>query len=214
VSREVAGRDTTAAIVLAGGASSRFGADKLAAELDGRPLLHHAVSAVDEVAGTVVIVVAPDAGAPAMPPIRADAVVARDSAAFQGPLAGLSAGLAALPPAIDRALLVGGDMPSLVPEVLEVLLTALDAHPAFGAAALEADPPASLPIALRPTVLAPAATALLAEGRRALRGVFDRVPTVVVPAAAWRALDPDARTLRDVDTPQQWPAPPADPCRG
>ncbi|MFN8623891.1 MAG: NTP transferase domain-containing protein, partial [Chloroflexota bacterium] len=47
------------AIVLAGGRASRFGADKLAASLDGVPLLHHAVRAVSAVPGaTEVIVVA------------------------------------------------------------------------------------------------------------------------------------------------------------
>ena len=38
------------AIVLAGGASTRFGRDKLAEPVDGRPLLHHAAEAVAAVA--------------------------------------------------------------------------------------------------------------------------------------------------------------------
>ena len=62
------------AIVLAGGASSRFGSDKLAAELDGRPLLHHALEAVAEVAGRIIVVVSPDAAAPSMPPALVDRV--------------------------------------------------------------------------------------------------------------------------------------------
>ncbi len=193
-------RDVTAAIVLAGGASSRFGADKLAAELDGRPLLHHALAAVDEVSRTIVVVLAPAAEAPAFPGLRARVLVAHDAASHRGPLAGLAAAVAVLPAGIDRALVVGGDMPSLVPKVLEMLLAALDADAALGAATLEADPPASLPMALRPVVSGSAVTALLAEGRLALRGVLGRVPSAVVPGAAWRAFDPAARTLRDVDT--------------
>jgi molybdopterin-guanine dinucleotide biosynthesis protein A len=196
----VSPRSVTAAVVLAGGASSRFGADKLAAELDGRPLLHHALAAVDEVAASVVLVLAPGASPPALPRLRARVVVAHDSAAFRGPLAGLAAGLAALPPGIERTVLVGGDMPALVPAVLDALLAALDADPVLGAATLEAEPPASLPMALRPGPVAAAAAALLAGDRRALRSVLARVPAVVLPAGAWRALDPDGATLRDVDT--------------
>jgi molybdopterin-guanine dinucleotide biosynthesis protein A len=196
----VSARETTAAIVLAGGASSRFGADKLAAELDGWPLLHHALAAVDEVAATIVVVLAPDAAAPALPTLRARLLVAHDLATHQGPLAGLAAGLAALEAGVQHALLVGGDMPSLVPVVLRLLLGALDADPALGAATLEAEPTASLPMAIRPSLAGPAAGELLAEGRRALRGLLARVPATVVSAAEWRALDADAVTLRDVDT--------------
>jgi molybdopterin-guanine dinucleotide biosynthesis protein A len=57
-----------------------------------------------------------------------------------------------------------------------------------------------LPLAVRPSLAAPAVTGLLHEDRRALRGLLARVPSAVVPAQAWRALDPDGRTLRDVDT--------------
>lgn len=193
-------RDAVAAIVLAGGASSRFGADKLAEELDGRPLLHHALVAVDAVAGVVVAVLAAGADLPPVPSLGARLIVAHDAVSHQGPLAGLAAGLASLPPGIDRVLLVGGDMPSLVPEVLEALLAALDADPALGAATLEAEPNAVLPMGIRPALVAPAAASLLAEGRRALRGVLGRVRSAEVPASAWRRLDPVAQTLHDVDT--------------
>ncbi len=193
-------REVTAAIVLAGGASSRFGADKLAVELDGRPLLHHALAAVDEAAATTMLVLAPGAPAPTLPTLRGRVLVAHDAATHQGPLAGLAAGLAALPPGIERAVLVGGDMPTLVPAVLDALLAALDAEPALGAATLEAETPASLPMALRPQLVRPAVEALLAADRRALRGLLASVPSAVVPAVAWRPLDPEAQTLRDVDT--------------
>ncbi len=198
-------REDAAAIVLAGGASSRFGADKLAASLDGRPLLHHALVASDDVAATIVLVLAPGAGSGALPALRARLLVANDPAVHQGPLAGLVAGLAglaAVAPGIDRAIVVAGDMPWRVPAVLGALLAALDADPALGATTLEAEPAAILPLAIRPSLVAPAAAALLADGRRALRGVLATVPAAVVPAAAWTALDPRRLTLRDVDLPR------------
>ena len=192
-----------AAIVLAGGASSRFGSDKLAADLDGQPVIHHALAAAADVADAVVLVIAPDAPEPPLPPgLASRVVIARDDALHQGPLAGLLAGLAACPPDTEVAIVVGGDMPSLQPDVLRLLAAAIAADPSLGGATLEADPPAILPMVVRPSVASPATAALLAENRRALRGLFTAVPWFVVAAAKWRALDPDARTLRDIDTPE------------
>ena len=92
-------------------------------------------------------------------------------------------------------------MPTLVPAVLALLAGALARDPSLGVACLEAEPVSPLPAAVRPSVAGPAAEALLAADRRSLRGLLAAVPTVVVPAADWRALDPDGATLRDVDTP-------------
>ena len=108
-------------IVLAGGRSTRFGADKLAARIDGRPLLHHAILAVASVADEVVVVIGSDGARPSLPtdadvPVR----VVRDAIAGRGPLAGLAAGLEAAHGSL--ALLVGGDQPWLSPAVLAELL--------------------------------------------------------------------------------------------
>lgn len=191
------------AIVLAGGASSRFGSDKLAAELDGRPLLHHTLSAVSQVAHVIVVVIAPGAAEPVVPD-RLDLRVefARDAGTHRGPLAGLAAGLSAPGTAnADIALVVGGDMPWLEPAVLRLLAQRLAANPDAGVATLEADPMPSLPMAVRAATARPWVDGLLADDRRALRGLLDRLPGLVVPAMAWRALDPAANTLRDVDRP-------------
>ena len=115
-------------MVLAGGRSSRFGEDKLVAEIDGRPLLHLAIDAVAGVVDEIVVVVGADALAPVLPPhVPVPVVVARDAVAGQGPLAGLAAGLAAA--SHPLALLVGGDQPALRPALLRELLRRLDEGP-------------------------------------------------------------------------------------
>jgi molybdenum cofactor guanylyltransferase len=189
------------AIVLAGGASTRFGSDKLATLVDGRPLVHHALAACSIVAGRIVLVLAPDPAMPDLPPSLAGRIViVRDPAPRRGPLAGLATGLDAIGGA-DVALVVGGDMPTLIPDVLGLLAGHLASNPALAAVSLEADPRSPLPMAVRPALAMPVAQALLAADRRSLLGLLERLRSAVVPAATWRAVDPDGRTLADVDTP-------------
>lgn len=193
---------SVAAIVLAGGAGARFGADKLAASFRGRPVLDHALLAVDAIAEVVVLVLGPGTAVPPLPGgPRAPVIVARDVVAHQGPLAGLAGGLAVLPAEVERAIVVAGDMPTLVPAVLHALLDALAADASLGAVTLEVDPVSPLPAALRPPVAGPAVVALLAADRRSLRALLEAVPAATLAAATWRAIDPDAATLRDIDTP-------------
>jgi len=183
------------AIVLAGGKASRFGRDKLAEPLLGRPLLHHAVAAVQAVATDVIVVVAPEGTID--PP--AGARVVHDARAFEGPLAGLAAGLAALDPAVDRLVVVAGDMPSLEPTVLARLLEALG--PSTEVALLELDGRAlPLPMALRPAAAMAVAGRLLASGERRLRALPEALAAHVIAEATWRLDDPGGATLRDIDT--------------
>lgn len=213
------------AIVLAGGASSRFGSDKLAASLDGRPLLHHALEAVGVVADRIIVVIGPETPSPSVPQeLAARVVFARDAAAHGGPLAGLAAGLAAaVTPAGDEApriigtrsgrdtriaLVVGGDMPALVPAVLRLLVERLAAEPALAAMTLAAARPAPLPAAVRPDVVRAAVDAILdSGGRRSLLAPLGIVPSATLAAEEWRALDPEGDTLRDIDTPADLPQP-------
>ena len=191
-------------IVLAGGASSRFGSDKLAAPLDGRPLLDHALLATTEVVEQLILVLAPEAPVPPLPEsIAARISVARDLDRHQGPLAGLASGLSSdAASAADLALVVGGDMPSLAPAVLTLLVKRLAAEAALAAMTLDASPPSPMPLAIRIAPASAAATTLLAQGRRSLRSLLDAVSSSTVRSADWLPLDPDGRTLRDVDTPE------------
>jgi molybdenum cofactor guanylyltransferase len=189
------------AIVLAGGRSSRFGRDKLAEPIDGRPLLHHAIVAVQAVADEIVVVAAPDHDPDVPEGIR----VAHDDAAFEGPLAGLAAGLEVLGADIDRVAVVAGDMPSLRPAVLSRLLAALS--PSLDLALLEVSgEPAPLPMAVRRGVAVVAVQRSLASGERRLRSIAGVLRTAVIDESIWRLDDPDGASLRDIDTPADLPA--------
>ncbi len=188
------------AIVLAGGRSARFGRDKLAEPIDGRPLLHHAIAAVRDVATDIVVVAAPDAN----PDLPDGVHLAHDPVACEGPLAGLAAGLAALDPAVDRLIVVAGDMPTLVPAVLQGLLDTVASGPDAAILGLDGDTP-PLPLALRRRRAQAAVGTLLDAGERRLRAISNVLDAQVIPEATWRLDDPSAATLRDIDTPGDLP---------
>ncbi|MEA2194880.1 MAG: hypothetical protein QOG42_1314 [Solirubrobacteraceae bacterium] len=108
-----------AAVVLAAGSGSRFGGAKQLAELDGIPLLEHALRAVEAVPAIERIVVVLGA--------RADEILAGvDFGAAEpvvcadweeGQAASLRRGIAAVAGA-DAAVLTLGDMPRITPQVI------------------------------------------------------------------------------------------------
>lgn len=189
---EEAGR--IGAIVLAGGRSSRFGRDKLRELIDGRPLLDRAVEAAVAVASDVVVVVGPGVWRDVPAPAR----IVHDTDAYQGPLAGVAVGLAALGPDVDRVIVVGGDMPSLAPRVLQRLVDHLGETVSAVLLGAEGGAP-PLPAVYGRGAASVAAQALLAAGERRLRALPERLSASVMPASEWAADDPTAATLRDID---------------
>jgi molybdenum cofactor guanylyltransferase len=187
------------AIVLAGGRSVRFGRDKLVEPIDGRPLLYLAAEAVAAVAPDIIVVAPPDA----VRLLPDSARLAHDEAPFEGPLAGCMTGLlAAREPLV---IVVGGDMPSLEPAVLALLIRALVASSAEAAVLEHRGRRQQLPFAMRTGTGTDAARRLLAQGERRLGALMDRLSVRVLSEDEWRPLDPDARTLRDVDEPGDLP---------
>ena len=202
-------RTSVTGIVLAGGRSTRFGADKLAAIVAGRPLLHRAIHAVAEVADEVVVVLAPDAPVPALPErLAPPIVIARDLVAGRGPLGGVAAGLAVA--RHPRALLVAGDQPFLRVAVLRALLHVLDdgeaPDPPDVVVLGDGDSLWPFPVALRAATVRPAAARALAGPDLRLFTLFGRLRLARVPEARWRELDPGGDSLRDVDTRDELPS--------
>ncbi|MGH2641575.1 MAG: molybdenum cofactor guanylyltransferase [Actinomycetota bacterium] len=182
--------------MLAGGRSRRFGRDKLAEEIDGRPLLHHPVLRLLDVCDRVVVVIGVDTEEPAMP-AGASVTFARDATADEGPLRGLAAGLEV----VDStwAVVAGGDMPDLQPTVLRELLRAAWETAAVAVVLSDGGDARPLPCVVRAEPAADAVAVLLGSGRRRLRDLHSAVRTVVVDEPSWTALDPERRTLVDID---------------
>ncbi len=185
-------------IVLAGGRATRFGADKLAHDYRGQPLLHHAIHRLAEVCDDVVVVLAPGADRTGLPPgVR----VVNDATEGEGPLSGLHTGLLAAVRS-DAVVVAGGDMPDLQPAVLREMLRVLDEAEVDAVALADGGRTRPLPCVLRTWPAADLTHTLLHAGRRRLRDLLDAARTAVVDEATWTALDPDRRTLFDVDEPE------------
>jgi molybdopterin-guanine dinucleotide biosynthesis protein A len=182
------------AVILAGGRSSRFGRNKLAEPVDGRALLDHVVEAVRPYASEILVIAAPGA----TPRLPEHTTLLHDPVAFEGPLAGLLAGLrAAAQPAV---LVVGGDMPTLVGAVLDSMLDELDAPDIEAVVLAHEGRSRPLPMALRRDRALAGTARLVDAGERRLRALPGALTTRVVPEETWRALDPDGLTVRDIDT--------------
>ena len=119
----MSGTAAVAAVVLAAGRGTRFGqTPKLLAELDGKPLVRHAVEAALGAGLPTLVVVGH-----AEPEIRAalldlPVTILSNPAYADGLSTSLKAGFAALPLGIEGALILLGDMPRVRPGLLRLLV--------------------------------------------------------------------------------------------
>jgi len=155
-------------LILAGGASRRFGHDKALAELAGVPFVALVHAALAGHASEVLIATGTE---PRAYPVAARVVL--DPVADAGPLAGLVAGLeAAETPWLLSAAV---DLPYLTPAALRPLLAAAS-DDADVLVAVDADGRRQPTVALwRTRTAAPAARGCLTEQRLALRDLLGRV---------------------------------------
>jgi molybdenum cofactor cytidylyltransferase len=126
-------RPKLAAIVLAAGRSSRMGGpNKLTQQVEGRPLVRHAVeSALAAGLAETVVVVGHQSGAVERALDGLDVRIVENPDFVDGLSTSLKAGLSALGPDIDGALIALGDMPRVSPALLGRLVAGFD--PAQGA---------------------------------------------------------------------------------
>ncbi|MEN1678842.1 MAG: molybdenum cofactor guanylyltransferase [Planctomycetota bacterium] len=180
-----------AALVLAGGRSSRMGRDKASLPWGEGTLLSATVdrAAMATGSGPIACVAAPDQS---LPPMPGGVEVARDRSQGRGPLEALAAGLHALAGRAECALVVGCDTPLLAPAVGRLLLERLGDHDAAVAVAGGRRQPL---LAAYRVNLAPTADEVLAGGRSSLHALLDRVRVTEVCEDDLRRVDPDLRSL-------------------
>jgi molybdopterin-guanine dinucleotide biosynthesis protein A len=158
--------------------------------------LHHALVRLAEVCDEIVVVLGPEASVPALPDL-AGVRLARDDMEGQGPLAGIAAALRTI--GTTFAIVAAGDMPELQRSVLALMLGA--AADADAVALADDSDVRPLPCVVRVGRAATIAPALLRTGRASVRALLDQLHVTAVDEETWTALDPERRTLFDVDEP-------------
>lgn len=185
-------------IILAGGRSTRMGADKATLDWGGVPLVVHVAGILRSVAeGPVVVVSSPGQE---LPPLPAGVEVAVDAVSGQGPLEGLHAGLVALEGRVGAAFVTGVDAALLTSQVVAGLAAALGSSEIVAPVLDGRVRP--LPGVYR-VALASRVGGLLEIGVRALHSVLDGTDVVALDDARLRALDPSLASFTRINTPAE-----------
>ena len=180
--------------MLCGGKSTRMGVPKATLPFGPETMLQRVVRLLGTTVSPIVAVAARDQELPALP---ADVIVARDEREARGPLEGLRAGLKALPESVDAAYVTSCDVPLLEPAFVEHMLALLGEH---DIAVMEIDGfTHPLSAVYRRAVLSHVEE-LLAQDRLRPAFLFDAVRTRRVSPGEMRGADPDLRTLRNLNT--------------
>ena len=187
-------------VILCGGKSSRMGRPKAWLPAGPETMLQRVTRILGEVVRPIVVVAAPDQE---LPPLPAGVQVVRDPEEGRGPLQGLATGLQALTGLADAAYVSSCDVPlvqvAFVRRMIDLLgdhaicVPEVDGfrHPLSGVYRLE---------------VGEIAQKLLAENRNRPAFLFDTVATRFVDEPFLREVDPDLRSLRNVNTPQDYEA--------
>lgn len=184
----------TGGIVLCGGKSTRMGTPKATLPFGPETMLQRVVRLLGSVVDPIVVVAARQQTLPELPD---DVIVALDERDQRGPLEGLRAGLKAFPNPVDSAYVTSCDVPLLVPGFVTRMIELLGDH---DIAVMEIDGfPHPLSAVYRRTTL-PQVEALLERDQLRPVFLFDAVRTRRVRPEEMTSVDPELRTLRNLNT--------------
>jgi molybdopterin-guanine dinucleotide biosynthesis protein A len=170
-----------------------MGRDKATLPFGDETLLERVVRRVKPAVDEVVVVSRPGQDLPALEGV----VHAHDEVLDRGPLGGLLPGLRAT--SADAAFATACDVPFLKPEVVDLLFGALGDE---AVAVAEAEGRLHPLAAVYRREVAPEIERLLVADRLRPVYLYERVPTVRVPEARLRAVDPLLRSLRNLNAPE------------
>jgi molybdopterin-guanine dinucleotide biosynthesis protein A len=189
-----AGAARLAAVILAGGRSSRMGRSKALLPFGGEPLIVHVVARLQSLFDEIVVVAAPGQDLPTLP-----ATVVQDAVAHQGPVGGLCYGLSAI--SGQAAFVAACDSAFLDTRLISHLVSQLPGHdvvvPKWDG---RAQP---LHAVYRKGVL-PLLEAQLARGELRPVSLYDRVRTRWVSEDDVRAFDPEGWSFFNMNTPEEY----------
>jgi molybdopterin-guanine dinucleotide biosynthesis protein A len=185
---------TVGGIVLCGGMSTRMGTSKAMLPFGAETMLQRVVRLLHTVVSPIVVVAAREQS---LPKLHEDVIIARDEREQQGPLEAIRAGLKVLPDSIDAAYVTSCDVPLMVPAFVSRMIQLLGHHEI---SVMEIDGfPHPLSAVYRRTAL-PHIEALLAANKRRPIFLCDLMRTRRVKSDEVTDVDPQLRTLRNLNT--------------
>ncbi len=189
-----------AGIVLCGGKSSRMGRPKEWLPFGPEVLLQRVVRILAEVVSPVVVVGARGQELPALP---AGVIQVSDEHDALGPLAGLQAGLNALPDTAEAAYVSACDAPLLKTEFVAEMIRRLGAHQI----AIPRDGRYHYPLsAVYRTNVKSDVCRLIDAGRLRPFYLIETADTLEVDIDDLRVVDPELASLRNSNTPDEYQA--------
>ena len=181
-------------IVLCGGKSTRMGVPKATLPFGPETMLQRVVRLLGTVVSPIVVVAAREQSLPELP---AGVKITRDEREQRGPLEGLRAGLKALPDSVEVAYITSCDVPLLEPAFVTRMVGLLGDH---DIAVMEIDGfPHPLSAVYRRDTL-PHVQDLLENDKLRPVFLFDAVRTRRVRPEEMLSVDPQLRTLRNLNT--------------
>jgi len=185
-------------IVLCGGKSKRMGLPKATLPFGPELMIVRVLRLLGEVVEPLVVVAAPRQE---LPDLAGDVIVTHDKREDCGPLEGLYAGLTAIQRHADAAYVTSCDVPLLEQAFVRCMIDSLGEHEI----AVPVDDKFHYPLSAvyRTTVLSKVKQLLDANRMRPLF-LFDDVDTNRVPVESLREVDPDLRTLANLNRPEDY----------
>lgn len=171
-----------------------MGVPKATLPFGSETMLQRVVRLLGSVVSPIIVVAARDQ---VLPPLSDEVTVTRDEREAKGPLEGIRAGLSALPASIDAAYVTSCDVPLLVPAFVERMIALMGDH---DIAVMDVDGFAHPLSAIYRRHTLPQVESLLVADRLRPLFLFEKVRTRRIKPEEMTAVDPELRTLRNLNT--------------